>query len=184
MDSLRSVPNQLQVYATRPSITTLCTMTWHRGLYCQKPPYKAPTSSFQHMQLWLEWAPAVNLSDLGLAQSETRNATNLSQSNALTHQERKQHVSYDWAVLQSELQFEAQFQLQLWSTRQQQCTGEIDMRANVCCAQFNPHNEHEICAGSADHCVHVFDLRHSQRPLHSFAGKPSIGPKNDLGSMV
>lgn len=50
------------------------------------------------------------------------------------------------------------------------------MRANVCCAQFNPYNEHEISAGCADHRVHVFDIRHPQRPLQSFAGESIFLP--------
>ena len=60
--------------------------------------------------------------------------------------------------------------MQIWSTRQQSCVSELSLRANVCCAQYNPFNEHEIAAGCADHKVYVFDLRKPKQALHSFAG--------------
>ena len=66
--------------------------------------------------------------------------------------------------------------LQVWSTSQQNSVLDIDMKANVCCVKYNPGCSHEIAVGSADHNVHLYDLRKAQAPLHVFEGEaPAAG---------
>ncbi len=50
------------------------------------------------------------------------------------------------------------------------------MRANVCCVKYNPASAHEIAVGSADHSVHLYDLRNVSAPVHVFAGAPIMQP--------
>ena len=50
---------------------------------------------------------------------------------------------------------------------------DIDMKANVCCVKYNPGCSHEIAVGSADHNVHLYDLRKARAPLHVFEGEAS-----------
>ena len=42
--------------------------------------------------------------------------------------------------------------------------------ANVCCVQFNPHSSFHIAFGSADHCVHYYDIRRADKELQVFHG--------------
>ncbi len=60
--------------------------------------------------------------------------------------------------------------LQIWSTKEQDSLAQIDMKANVCCVKYNPASSHEVAIGSADHCVHVYDLRRADRAVHVLAG--------------
>lgn len=53
---------------------------------------------------------------------------------------------------------------------------EIDMKANVCCVKYHPDKGHEIAVGSADHQVHLFDLRNASRPVFVFPGKLPANP--------
>ena len=46
--------------------------------------------------------------------------------------------------------------------------------ANVCCVQFNPHSTFHIAFGSADHCVHYYDIRRSDRELEVFQGHKKL----------
>ncbi len=50
---------------------------------------------------------------------------------------------------------------------------EIDIKANVCCAKYNPESMYEIAVGAADHTVLTYDLRKSDKPVHTFKGAPS-----------
>lgn len=59
---------------------------------------------------------------------------------------------------------------QVWSTKQAAPAVAVDMRANVCCVKYNPGSAHEIAVGSADHSVHLYDLRNVASPVHVFAG--------------
>ena len=61
--------------------------------------------------------------------------------------------------------------MQAWSTKQAQPTSTIELRANVCCVKYNPNTAHEIAVGSADHNVHLYDLRKASSPVHVFGGK-------------
>ncbi|KAK9916220.1 hypothetical protein WJX75_000186 [Coccomyxa subellipsoidea] len=60
--------------------------------------------------------------------------------------------------------------IKVWSTKQAAPAVAIDMRANVCCVKYNPASAHEIAVGSADHSVHLYDLRNVSAPVHVFAG--------------
>lgn len=44
------------------------------------------------------------------------------------------------------------------------------LQANVCCVKFNPTSCYHLAFGSADHCVHYYDLRNSKNPLNVFRG--------------
>ena len=58
----------------------------------------------------------------------------------------------------------------LWSTQQQGSVMTLELKANVCCVRFNPHNSNHVALGSADHHVHYYDLRHTRYPLQAFSG--------------
>ena len=47
---------------------------------------------------------------------------------------------------------------------------EIDIKANVCCAKYNPESMYEIAVGAADHTVLTYDLRKSDKAVHTFKG--------------
>lgn len=63
--------------------------------------------------------------------------------------------------------------LQVWSTNQPNSVSEIDIKANVCCAKYNPGSSYEIAVGAADHTVLTYDLRRSDRAVHTFRGEPA-----------
>lgn len=44
------------------------------------------------------------------------------------------------------------------------------LQANVCCVKFNPKSCYHLAFGSADHCVHYYDLRSTKQPLNVFKG--------------
>ena len=60
--------------------------------------------------------------------------------------------------------------VKIWSTNQAASVLELDMRANVCCAQYGPTNAHQLAVGCADHRVHLFDLRNPSQPLYILSG--------------
>ena len=60
--------------------------------------------------------------------------------------------------------------LQVWSTKMQNHVAHIPMKANVCCVNFSPTSAHDVAIGSADHNVHLYDLRSATRPVHVFSG--------------
>lgn len=60
---------------------------------------------------------------------------------------------------------------QVWSTQLQNHVALIPMKANVCCVNFSPTSAHALAVGSADHGVHIYDLRALQQPVHTFSGK-------------
>ena len=41
----------------------------------------------------------------------------------------------------------------------------------MCCVKYNPNTAHEIAVGSADHNVHLYDLRKPSAPVHVFSGE-------------
>ena len=61
--------------------------------------------------------------------------------------------------------------LQVWSWEQQKSIAEIDVRANVCTVQWNPISAYELAVGSANHDVHLYDLRRPNQPTFVFKGK-------------
>ncbi|XP_033108303.1 E3 ubiquitin-protein ligase COP1-like [Anneissia japonica] len=60
--------------------------------------------------------------------------------------------------------------VKLWSTNMEQSVTCIEAKANVCCVKFNPSKVYDITFGSADHCVHYYDLRNPKKPLNIFKG--------------
>ena len=46
----------------------------------------------------------------------------------------------------------------------------LEAKANVCCVKFNPNSCYHLAFGSADHCVHYYDIRHTKQPLNVFKG--------------
>jgi len=40
----------------------------------------------------------------------------------------------------------------------------LEVKANVCCVKFNPDSRYHLAFGSADHCIHYYDLRNSKEP--------------------
>ncbi|XP_028394945.1 E3 ubiquitin-protein ligase COP1-like [Dendronephthya gigantea] len=60
--------------------------------------------------------------------------------------------------------------VKLWSTGTEHSVSCIEAKANVCCVKFNPESRYHLAFGSADHCVHYYDLRNSSKPLTVFKG--------------
>lgn len=60
--------------------------------------------------------------------------------------------------------------VKLWSTNQEHSVACLEAKANVCCVKFNPDSRYHLAFGSADHCVHYYDLRNSKQPLGVFKG--------------
>ncbi|XP_024377012.1 E3 ubiquitin-protein ligase COP1 [Physcomitrium patens] len=60
--------------------------------------------------------------------------------------------------------------VKVWCTRQESSALSLDMRANICCVKYNPGSSNHIAVGSADHCIHYFDLRNASTPLYVFKG--------------
>ena len=49
--------------------------------------------------------------------------------------------------------------VKLWSTNMSHSVASLEAKANVCCVKFNPNSCYHLAFGSADHCVHYYDLR-------------------------
>ena len=60
--------------------------------------------------------------------------------------------------------------VKLWSTDIQHSVASLEAKANVCCVKFNPSSCYHLAFGSADHCVHYYDLRYTKQPLNIFKG--------------
>ncbi|RWS28591.1 E3 ubiquitin-protein ligase RFWD2-like isoform X1 [Leptotrombidium deliense] len=60
--------------------------------------------------------------------------------------------------------------VKLWSTDQEHSVTTLEAKANVCCVKFNPTSRYHVAFGSADHCVHYYDLRNYKSPLIVFKG--------------
>ena len=60
--------------------------------------------------------------------------------------------------------------VKLWSTNQERSVACLEAKANVCCVKFNPSKMYSLAFGSADHCVHYYDLRYPKQPLNVFKG--------------
>ena len=60
--------------------------------------------------------------------------------------------------------------VKLWSTDIQHSVPSLEAKANVCCVKFNPNSCYHLAFGSADHCVHYYDIRHTKQPLNVFKG--------------
>lgn len=60
--------------------------------------------------------------------------------------------------------------VKLWSLNMEHSVTCIDAKANVCCVKFNPRSSCHLAFGSADHCVHYYDLRNTKEALAVFKG--------------
>ncbi|GBP10184.1 E3 ubiquitin-protein ligase COP1 [Eumeta japonica] len=55
--------------------------------------------------------------------------------------------------------------VKLWALNADRSVATLEARFNVCCVRFNPRSSCHLAFGSADHCVHYYDLRAPRRPL-------------------
>ncbi|CAE1239102.1 RFWD2 [Acanthosepion pharaonis] len=60
--------------------------------------------------------------------------------------------------------------VRLWSINVEHSTTCLETKANVCCVRFNPGSRFHLAYGSADHCVHYYDLRNTKQALSVFKG--------------
>ncbi|CAL1540829.1 unnamed protein product, partial [Lymnaea stagnalis] len=60
--------------------------------------------------------------------------------------------------------------VKLWDWDRPQSVMTIEGGANVCCVKFNPTTRYNLAFGSADHCVHYYDLRHPKKAVYVFRG--------------
>lgn len=60
--------------------------------------------------------------------------------------------------------------VKLWSLNMDHSVASLEAKANVCCVKFNPKSSCHLAFGSADHCVHYYDLRNMKYALAVFKG--------------
>lgn len=60
--------------------------------------------------------------------------------------------------------------VKLWSLNMEHSVASLEAKANVCCVKFNPRSSSHLAFGSADHCVHYYDLRNMKEALCVFKG--------------
>lgn len=60
--------------------------------------------------------------------------------------------------------------VKLWALNTPNSIATLEAKANVCCVKFNPYSSCHLAFGSADHCVHYYDLRNLKLPVCSFKG--------------
>lgn len=60
--------------------------------------------------------------------------------------------------------------VKLWSLNVDHSVASLEAKANVCCVKFNPKSSCHLAFGSADHCVHYYDLRNMKEALSVFKG--------------
>ncbi|XP_014240947.1 E3 ubiquitin-protein ligase RFWD2-like isoform X1 [Cimex lectularius] len=60
--------------------------------------------------------------------------------------------------------------VKLWSLNMEHSVACLEAKANVCCVKFNPCSSCHLAFGSADHCVHYYDLRNMKEALCVFKG--------------
>ncbi|KAK6978488.1 E3 ubiquitin-protein ligase RFWD2 [Biomphalaria glabrata] len=60
--------------------------------------------------------------------------------------------------------------VKLWDWDNSHSVLTIDGGANVCCVKFNPTTRYNLAFGSADHCVHYYDLRYPKKAVNVFRG--------------
>lgn len=60
--------------------------------------------------------------------------------------------------------------VKLWATNMERSIATLEAKANVCCVKFNPSKRYYLAFGSADHCVHYYDLRNTKTALNIFKG--------------
>ena len=60
--------------------------------------------------------------------------------------------------------------VKLWSLDRERSVTSLEAKANVCCVQFNPSSMYHLAFGSADHCIHYYDLRNLKEAMKVFKG--------------
>ena len=60
--------------------------------------------------------------------------------------------------------------VKLWNLNMEHSVASLEAKANVCCVKFNPCSSYHLAFGSADHCVHYYDLRNMREALMVFKG--------------
>lgn len=60
--------------------------------------------------------------------------------------------------------------VKLYSLNVEHSIATLEAKANVCCVKFNPKSSCNLAFGSADHCVHYYDLRNMKEALTIFKG--------------
>ncbi|XP_005091898.1 E3 ubiquitin-protein ligase COP1 [Aplysia californica] len=60
--------------------------------------------------------------------------------------------------------------VKLWDWDRPHSVMTIEGGANVCCVKFNPTTRYNLAFGSADHCVHYYDLRNPKKAVSVFRG--------------
>ncbi|XP_049883579.1 E3 ubiquitin-protein ligase COP1-like [Pectinophora gossypiella] len=58
--------------------------------------------------------------------------------------------------------------VKLWALNAERSVATLEAKFNVCCVRFNPKSSCHLAFGSADHCVHYYDLRAPRAPLAVF----------------
>lgn len=58
--------------------------------------------------------------------------------------------------------------VKLWALNAERSVATLEAKFNVCCVRFNPASSCHLAFGSADHCVHYYDLRAPRSPLAVF----------------
>ncbi|KAM3727404.1 Cyclin-G-associated kinase [Dirofilaria immitis] len=60
--------------------------------------------------------------------------------------------------------------VKLWSIGVDRSVATIDAKVNVCCVCFSPTQRNYLVFGSADHCIHLYDIRKPLEPVNVFRG--------------
>uniref|UniRef100_A0A915K8D9 E3 ubiquitin-protein ligase COP1 n=1 Tax=Romanomermis culicivorax TaxID=13658 RepID=A0A915K8D9_ROMCU len=60
--------------------------------------------------------------------------------------------------------------VKLWSINCKDSVATLATKVNVCSVHFNPESRFHLALGSADHCVHYYDLRNASKPLMVLQG--------------
>ena len=60
--------------------------------------------------------------------------------------------------------------VKLWHMDSERSLTTLEVKANVCCVQFSPESRYHMAFGSADHCVHYYDLRNLKEAVKLFQG--------------
>lgn len=55
--------------------------------------------------------------------------------------------------------------VRVWHTNSNHSVACLKIKANICGVKFNPESLSHLAFGSADHCIHYYDLRYSKQPL-------------------
>ncbi|KAF5301516.1 hypothetical protein FQR65_LT08819 [Abscondita terminalis] len=60
--------------------------------------------------------------------------------------------------------------VKLYSLNSEHSIATLEAKANVCCVKFNPRSSYHLAFGSADHCVHYYDMRCMKEAVGIFKG--------------